>query len=146
MNCGFLVSDATLSGAAYSRLVTKLSESDILEKSFGSVALEAIAEGFIADETIVIDATNFETRDKAPIQKEEKSETTPKKRSRKSKEERDQYLKEQAEKEANLPLYEKKIEAQLDVPLDVLRAEVPQNPKWSVKTNADGKNKYWFGY
>ncbi|CEI82128.1 Transposase DDE domain protein [Oceanobacillus oncorhynchi] len=146
MNCGFLVSDSTPSEAAYSRLVTKLSESDILEKSFESVTLAAVTEGFIVDEVIAIDATHFEARDKAPAKKEEKSETTPKKRGRKSKEEREQYLKDQAEKEANLPLYEKKIEAQLDVPLDILRAEVPIAPKWGVKKNADGKNEYWFGY
>lgn len=108
MNCGFLVSDATPSEAAYSRLVTKLSGSDILEKSFENVTLAAIEEGFIADEVIAIDATHFEARDKAPAQKEEKSEVAPKKRGRKSKEERDQYLQEQSEKEANLPLYEKK--------------------------------------
>ncbi|MCT1902554.1 transposase [Oceanobacillus sojae] len=146
MNCGFLVSDSTPSEAAYSRLVTKLSESDILEKSFESVTLAAVTEGFIVDEVIAIDATHFEARDKASAKKEEKSETTPKKRGRKSKEEREQYLKDQAEKEANLPLYEKKIEAQLDVPLDILRAEVPIAPKWGVKKNADGKNEYWFGY
>ena len=32
LNCGFLVSDDILSEASYSRLLTKLSESDILEK------------------------------------------------------------------------------------------------------------------
>ncbi|WP_080876020.1 transposase [Oceanobacillus timonensis] len=101
MNCGFLVSDAIPSEAAYSRLVTKLSESDILEKSFESVTLAAVTEGFIADEVIAIDATHFEARDKAPVQKEEKPEAAPKKRGRKSKEEREQYLQEQAEKEAN---------------------------------------------
>ncbi len=69
MNCGFLVSDSTPSEAAYSRLVTKLSESDILENSFENVTLAAISEGFIADEVIAIDATHFEARDKAPAKK-----------------------------------------------------------------------------
>ncbi len=39
-----------------------------------------------------------------------KPKAEPKKRGRKSKAEREQWLKEQAEKEANIPLYEKKIE------------------------------------
>src|SRR5699024_12800471 len=78
--------------------------------------------------------------------KKEKPESKPKKRGRKPKAERNQWLKEQAEKEANLPIYEKKIEAQLDVPLAELRSEVPQDPKWVVKKNSEGKNVFWFGY
>lgn len=107
--------------------------------------LQAIAEGFIIDDTIAIDATHFEARDQAPP-KEDKPKPEPKKRGRKSKEEREQWLKEQAEKEANLPLYEKKIEAQLDASLDELRTEVPQSPKWGVKKNSEEKNVFWFGY
>ena len=45
-----------------------------------------------------------------------------------------------------MPLYEKKIEAQLDVPLAALRSEVPTDPKWGVKKNSEGKNVFWFGY
>jgi transposase len=40
---------------------------------------------------------------------------------------------------ANLPLFEKKIEAQLDVPLAQLCQEIPQDPKWGVKKNSEGK-------
>ena len=145
LNCGFLVSDHTPSEAAYSRLLTKLSESNVLEKVQEKVIQQAIAEGFIVDETIAIDATHFEARDQAPA-KEEKPKTKPKKRGRKSKAEREQWLQEQAAKEANLPIYEKKIETQLDVPLAELRAEVPQEPKWGVKKNSEGKNVFWYGY
>ncbi len=145
LNCGFLVSDNTPSEASYSRLVTKLEACNILEKEQEKVVLQAIAEGFIMDDTVAIDTTHFEARDQAPP-KEEKPKAEPKKRGRKPKEERKQWLNEQAEKEANLPLYEKKIEAQLDVPLAELRAEVPQDPKWGVKKNSEGKNVYWFGY
>ena len=145
LNCGFLVSDAVPSEASYSRLVTKLIECDILEKERENVVLQAITEGFIMDDTVAIDATHFEARDQAPP-KEEKPKPEPQKRGRKSKEEREQWLKEQAEKEENIPLYEKKIEAQLDVPLAELRAEVPQEPKWGVKKNSEGKNVFWFGY
>ncbi|WP_017470474.1 IS1182 family transposase [Amphibacillus jilinensis] len=145
LNCGFLVSDNTPSEAAYSRLITKLSASDVLEKSQEKVVLQAIAEGFIMDDTVAIDATHFEARDQAPP-KEEKPKAEPNKRGRKPKDEREQWLMEQAEKEAKLPLYEKKIEAQLDVPLHELRSEVPQDPKWGVKKNSEGKNVFWYGY
>lgn len=125
LNCGFLVSDNTPSEASYSRLLTKLSKSNILEKVQEKVVLQAMVEGFIIDDTVAIDATHFEARDQAPP-KEEKPKAEPKKRGRKSKEEREKWLIKQAEKEANLPLFEKKIEDQLDVPLAELLAEVPQ--------------------
>lgn len=63
LNCGFLVSDHTPSEAAYSRLLTKLSESNVLEKVQGKVIQQTMAEGFIVDETIAIDATLFEALD-----------------------------------------------------------------------------------
>ena len=109
------------------------------------LVLQAIKEGYIIDETVAIDATHFESRDQAPPKKE-KPKSKPKKRGRKPKAERNQWLKEQAEKEANLPIYEKKIEDQLDVPLTELRSEIPQDPKWGVKKNSEGKNEFWFGY
>jgi len=144
-NCGFLVSDKIPSEAAYSRILTKLSDSKILEKEQEKVTLQAIVEGFITDDTVAIDATHFEARDQAPS-KEEKPKAEPKKRGRKSKEEREKWLIEQREKEAHLPLFEKKIEAQLDVPLAELRAKVPQDPKWGVKKNSEGKHVFWYGY
>jgi transposase len=55
-------------------------------------------------------------------------------------------LVEKAEREASLPLFEKKIEDQLDVPLAKLRAEIPQHPEWGVKKNSEGKNVFWYGY
>ena len=145
LDCGFLVSDAVPSEASYSRLVTKLLECGVLETENENVVRQAIEESFITDDTAATDATHFEARDQAPP-KEEKPKPEPKKRGRKSKGEREQWLKDKAEKEANLPLYEKKIEAQLDVPLAELRSEVPQDPKWGVKKNSEGKNVFWFGY
>ena len=145
INCGFLVSDEIPSESSYSRLLTKLSESNVLEESQETLVLQAIQEGYIVDETIAIDATHFEARDQAPPKKE-KITPEPKKRGRKSKDEREQWLKEQAEKEANLPIYEKRIEAQLDVSLVELRTEIPRNPEWGIKKNSEGKNEFWFGY
>src|SRR5699024_10237662 len=86
-----------------------------------------------------------ESRDQAPP-KEEKPKKEPKKRGRKPKAEREQWLKEQAEHEANQTIYEKKIEDQLDISLDELRSSVPQDPKWGIKKNSEGKNVFWFGY
>jgi transposase len=147
LNCGFLVSDKTPSEAAYSRLISKLDESksNVLEEANEIVVLQACSEGFITDDAVAIDASHFEARDQAPP-KEEKPEKRPKKRGRKPKADREQWLIEQAEQEANLPLFKQKIEAQLDVPLNELRAAVPQDPQWGVKKNSEGKNVFWYGY
>ncbi|GGE45718.1 hypothetical protein GCM10011391_25690 [Pullulanibacillus camelliae] len=145
LNCGFLISDRVPSEAAYSRLITKLDASIVLEEANETVVNQAISEGFITDDAVALDATHFEARDQAHP-KEEKPATVPKKRGRKSKAEREQWLIDQAEQEANLPIFEKKIEAQLDVSLDELRATLPQNPQWGVKKNSEGKNVFWYGY
>jgi len=87
LNCGFLVSDDIPSEASYSRLLTKLSESNILEKTQEKLIIQAIKEGFNTDDTVVIDATHFEARDQSPP-KQEKSKPKPKKRGRKPKHER----------------------------------------------------------
>src|SRR5699024_1128038 len=57
LDCGFLVSDAIPSEASYSRLITKLMHSDVLEKAQEKVVEQAIEEGFIVDDTVAIDAT-----------------------------------------------------------------------------------------
>ncbi|MBZ9537268.1 transposase, partial [Cytobacillus oceanisediminis] len=131
LDCGFLVSDTIPSEAAYSRMVTILSESNVLEKVQGTLLHQAISEGFISDDTVAIDATHFLAKDGAPP-KEEQPKSEPKKRGRKSKEEYEKWLIEKAELEANLPLFDKKIEDQLDIPLADLRAEIPQDPQWGV--------------
>ena len=145
LDCGFLVSDTVPSEAAYSRMVTILSESNVLEQVKETILYQAITEGFVSDDTAALDATHFEAKDQAPP-KEEKPKTESKKRGRKSKDEREQWLIEKAEQEANQPLFEKKIEEQLDVPLDQLREQIPQNPEWGVKKNSEGKNVFWYGY
>lgn len=147
LDCGFLVSDSVPSEAAYSRMITLISESNVLEKVQETLLHQAITEGFISDDTVAIDATHFEAKDQAPPKDENPEvKSEPKKRGRKSKAEREQWLIEQAEREANLALYEKKIEDQLDVPLDKLRSEIPQDPEWGVKKNSEGKNVFWYGY
>ena len=145
LDCGFLVSDSIPSEAAYSRMITVLCESDVLENVQGTLLHQAISEGFVEDDTVAIDATHVLAKDAAPP-KEEQPKSEPKKRGRKSKEEREQWLIEKAEQEANLPLYDKKIEEQLDIPLDELRAEIPQDPQWGIKKNSQGKNVFWYGY
>jgi transposase len=145
LDCGFLVSDSVPSEAAFSRMITIICESNVLEEVQQMLLKQAITEGFITDDTVAIDATHFEARDQAPP-KEEKPKEELKKRGRKSKDEREQWLVEKAEREATLSLFEKKIEDQLDVPLAELRSEVPQDPQWGVKKNSEGKNVFWYGF
>jgi transposase len=82
---------------------------NVLEEVKETILYQAITEGFVTDDTAALDATHFEAKDQAPP-KEEKPKTEPKKRGQKSKEEREQWLIDKAEREANLPLFEKKIE------------------------------------
>ena len=145
INCGFLLSDHIPSEASYSRLMTKLSDSHCLEEIQERIVTATIQEGFIVDDTVAIDSTYFNARDQAPP-KEDKPKPVPKKRGRKSKEEQEQWLREKTEREANLSLYEKKIEDQLDAPLEALRSEVPQELQWAVKKNSQGKNVFWYGF
>lgn len=112
-----------------------------MEEVQEQVITQAVAEGFITDDTVVIDATHFEARDQAPP-KEEKPKTEPKKRGRKSKEEREKWLAEQTEKEANLTLFEKKMEVQLDAPLDDA-LKFLKNRNGALKRTA--KAKMYFG-
>ena len=81
----------------------------VLEKVQDILFHQGINEGFITGDTFAIDASHFEVKDKA-YPKEEKLKTEPKKRGRKSKEVRENYLIVKSEFEANLSLHEKKIE------------------------------------
>lgn len=75
-----------------------------------------MAEGFIHDDTIAIDATHIEARDQVPV-KTEKEEIEPIKRGRKSKAEREAWLKQKQKEDALKPIFEKEIAAQLDEPI-----------------------------
>jgi transposase len=145
LDCGFLVSDPVPSEASFSRLITKLQDHDVLQSVNLAVLNRAFQEGFIEDDTLAIDATHVEARDQAPPS-EKKPTTEPKKRGRKSKAEREQWLKEQQEREASLSLYEKSIEAQLDASLHDLLEQIPLTPQWGIKKNSEGKNVFWYGY
>ncbi|MFB4161803.1 transposase, partial [Geomicrobium sp. JSM 1781026] len=145
LDCGFLVSDAVPSEASFSRLVTKIQHAEVLESVQSDVLVQAFTEGFITDDTVAIDATHLKARDLAPV-KEEKSENmkeSPTKQGRKTKADPEACRQAQAEKEAALSLYDKKIEDQLDISVDLLRAEVPMDPKWGIKKNSEGKNVFW---
>lgn len=52
LNCGFRVSDAVPSESSYSRLVTQLSVSNVLDEVKEKLILQAIQEGFIMDDTV----------------------------------------------------------------------------------------------
>ena len=144
LDCGFLLSDSVPSEASYSRMVDVISQSDVFVGMNDDLIRAAFTEGFLADEHVSYDATHFEARDAS--KPSEKKEKVPKKRGRKSKEERAAWLAEQAEIEANLTTYEKKLEAQLTIPTTTLWQDIPIEPKWGVKKNSDGKNTFWFGF
>lgn len=81
VDCSFLVSDEIPSEASYSRMITLISESNVLEIVQERLLLQAISEEFVSDETIAIDAIHVESRDRAPY-KTEKVEKEPEKRGR----------------------------------------------------------------
>ena len=144
-DCGFLHSDQIPSEASYSRMITVISESDVIAQVHDGLILLAIDEGHISEENIAIDATHFEARDSAKAS-EKKEKSAPKKRGRKPKAEREQWLKEKHAEEEALTIYEKAIVHQLSESVESLFKEAPLDPKWGIKKNSDGKNIFWFGY
>jgi len=145
LDCGFFLSESIPSEASYSRFIRKLSQSTAMEEMFQQVVMRAWEEGFMADDTIAIDATHIEARDQAPT-KEEKVPSPPKKRGRKAKHERDAWLLEQQQEEEKKSIFEKKIADQLPVSYEMLRQQMPISPQWGVKHNSEGKHVYWYGY
>ncbi|GAK05590.1 mobile element protein [Geomicrobium sp. JCM 19037] len=109
------------------------------------VLAQAFTEGFVPNDS---GATLLKAGDLAPVKKgkTEKMKELAKKLGRKPKAEQEAWSQEQAEKEAALSLYDKKIEDQLDTSVDLLRAKVPMDPKWGIKKNSECKNLFWFGY
>lgn len=144
LDCGLLVSDPVPSEASYSRLIDVISHSNVIDDMQDALIQNAFVEGFLCDEHLAIDATHFESRDAA--KPSEKKETPPKKRGWKTKEEHAAWLAEKAEIEANQTTYEKKIEHQLETPLEILWADAPIAPQWGIKKNSDGKNTFWYGF
>ena len=86
LDCGFLVSDTVPSEASYSRMVDVISQSDVLDRMHDELIQSAFTEGVLEEEHLGFDATHFEARDAA--KPSEQKEIAPKKRGRKSKEER----------------------------------------------------------
>jgi transposase len=139
------------SEASYTRLIQKLQKSQVFQQSQEVLVQQAFQEGFIDASVIAMDATHVEARDRQPEKKKDDTDqlaTEPpkKKRGRKSKGERDQWLKEQLELEENRPLFEKKVEVQLPYGYDELVKEIPLTPAWGVKKNSEGENVFWYGF
>ncbi|MHA6261264.1 transposase [Sporosarcina sp. CAU 1771] len=144
-NCGFLHADTLPSESSYSRMIRLISESDAMARVHDELILLAIDEDHITEENIVIDATHFEARDRAKAaEKEEKP--APKKRGRKPKAEREQWLKDRKTVEDARPIYEKEIVHQLSESAETLYKEAPIHPRWGIKKNSNGKNTFWFGF
>src|SRR5690606_41963913 len=100
-----------------------------------------MAEGYISDETLAIDATHIEARDQAPA-KQEKEKPEPKKRGRKPKEERAAWPKQKQEEEEQKPLSAKEIAAQLPEAYPTWCAAIPMVPRGGAKKNSYGKTGY----
>ncbi|QGQ93745.1 transposase [Paenibacillus psychroresistens] len=150
-DCGFMGSDRIPSEASYTRLIQKLLQSEVFQQSQQDLVKQAFHEGFIDASAVAIDATHVEARDRQPEKKKEDSQplntkTPTKKRGRKSKGEREQWLKEQLELEENRTLFEKKVETQASYSYDELVKEIPLTPAWGVKKNSEGKNVFWYGF
>lgn len=145
LECGFLFSDRIPSEASFSRFTQKLNESNALETVQETLLLQTIREGFLQDDVVSIDATHFESRDRATPQ-EKKPKPQPKKRSRKSKAEQEAFQKEKQEREDQETIYEKTILHQLDASLETLRTDIPIHPNWGIKKNSEGKHPFWFGF
>lgn len=147
-DCGFLISDPVPSEASFSRMISKIQETAVLEEINSQIILDAINEKYISDVNIAIDSGHFEAKDQAPSKKdvESKPKAAPKKRGRKSKTEHEQWLKDKEAKEASLSIFEKKIKDQLTVSYDELHDQMPLHPTWGLKKNSEGKNVFWYGY
>ena len=144
-DCGFILSDNVPSEASYSRMITTISETDAMTKVQDVLIAQAIQEGYITEESLAIDATHFEARDK-PEASVKKEKSAPKKRGRKSKNEQEEWQEAKQKREAEKTIYEKEIVHQLNESVETLMNEMPLAPKWGVKKNSDGKNTFWFGY
>ena len=143
--CGFLHSDTLPSESSYSRMIGLISESDAMARVHDELILLAIDEEHITEENIAVDATHFEARDRAKAS-EKKEKPAPKKRGRKTKAEREQWLKDKQAEEDARPIYEKEIVHQLSESVETLYKEAPIHPMWGIKKNSDGKNTFWFGF
>jgi transposase len=62
LDCGFLLSDWVPSEASYSRMLTKISQTDVLERVQETLLIQAIIEGYLDDHTVAIDATHIEVQ------------------------------------------------------------------------------------
>ncbi|SIQ83854.1 Transposase DDE domain-containing protein [Paenibacillus macquariensis] len=135
-------------------MIRKLQNSAVFQETHNKLIHQAFQEGFIDATIIAMDATHIEARDRHPEKESQSTDNTDelltelpkKKRGRKSKAERDQWLKEQAELEANRPLFEKKVEEQLQHSFSELNKQIPLSPEWGIKKNSEGKNVFWYGF
>ena len=145
LDCGFMLSDSIPSEASYSRLIQKISQSNVLEQMQQQVISHALQEGFICDDTIAIDATHVVARDQAP-KKQVKEKPVPKKRGRKSKEEHAIWLEQKKAEEASKTIYQREIADQLTASYEQLSQQMPLDPQWGIKKNSEQNNVFWYGY
>jgi len=129
-----------------SRLMTKLSDTNILEQSQESFICQATEVGFISDNTVSIDAKHVEAQDQAPPEKATQSKPALKKHQRKSKDECDQWLNAAAEKAANLPLYEKNHRCPTRCHFGRLTRRYTTRSEMGHQEKSESKNVFWYDY
>jgi transposase len=148
--CGFYVGQRVPSEASYYRMMTKLSaHPHVLQDVQRQLVQRAMQEGFLTEDTIAIDSTHIEARERAPYTtstKKTEQDSTKNKRGNKPKVERDALLVEKAALLASRPLYEHEIFAQMKAPLEILVQEMPTDSQWGCKKNSETKQMYWYGY
>jgi len=141
LNCGFLISDQVPSEASYSRMIQKLSDSEMLDQKNDLLILQEFTEGFITDDSVAIDASYFEASDQAKAKKE-KPKHEQKKRGHKTKEEQAAFDQQKKEEALNQTLFEKTVAAQVDATYEELRSDIPIEPKWGIKKTAKVKMSF----
>jgi transposase len=164
IHCRFTGSDIIPSEAAYSRLFAELKGLSVFQDLHDKLVAQAYDEGFIDGSKVAVDATHVEARDASSPARSRKHDITapshiqmevtdesqgnatqptepepvkPKKRGRKSKAEREQWLQEQVEIEAAKNAFEKDLSGMLNHSLEEIKAHTPQHPSWGTKKNTE---------
>lgn len=178
--CRFTGSDRTPSEASYSRLISTLHRSEVLEKTQDELVRKAIGETFVSGKHVAVDASAVDAWDCQHDDQAAKRRATRRKKSgkvlqveqlqvetditsdlevevapepkakrgkgRPSKAESEQIRKEREEREANLPIFEKKVADMLAYSHDELQKAMPRDPAFCAKKNSKGNLTSWYGF
>ncbi|GAA3328660.1 hypothetical protein GCM10020331_073530 [Ectobacillus funiculus] len=120
-----------------------------MEEVQDTLLLQAIQEGFIADDTVAIDATHFESRDQATPQEKKTKGRAEKNEVGNQRQNRKHFKQRNKKNKMNRKRCTKKtIADQLDMDLETLRTTVPIESNWGIKKKIVKvkKTHFWFGF